>query len=383
MFHVFVKDNSTFESSSFDENHPAVFVYTSGTTGVPKGVKLSDAALNSVAVQMGYMGIFNEGKPFLNIMPPFIAYGVTCGIHLPLCNGMKVVVVPNFSPDKFGDLVKKYKPASIMGVPAFYEALAQSKSIVNMDLSFIECAGVGGDSFNISAEKKVNDFLANHNVPYKISKGYGMTEICSAAVACFAGYNKLGSVGIPFAQNVVSIFNPDTCEECTYNQDGEICFQVPSQMIEYHKNEEETKNILQIHSDGSSWIHSGDFGHMDEDGYVFIVGRIKRIIVRPDGHNVWPSVIENVLSEHEKIERCAVVAANSSNRKNGRYPVAFVEPIDDDYDEEKLRKELFDLQSVKIHERESAEKIYFIKEIPFTNVGKVDYQALEKLTEEL
>lgn len=122
-----------------------------------------------------------------------------------------------------------------------------------------------------------------------------MTEVGSAAVACHGKVNKLGNIGIPHCKTIVSVFEPGTEKELTYNQEGEIYISTYAIMLKYTGDEEETEKVLVKHSDGQVWVHSSDIGYMDEDGFIFMKGRMKRMIVRPDGHNVWPSQIEAVI----------------------------------------------------------------------------------------
>ncbi len=374
------KSKQVINEVKYFEEHPAVIVYTGGTTGVPKGVMLSDKALNTVAFQMSKLDtLFVRKKRFLNIMPPFIAYGITCGIHMPLCCGMRVTIVPNFAPENLAKLVLKNKPNSLMGVPSHYEILAKDSRLKGKDLSYLDGCGAGGDAFVPSIEILVNDFLSEHNAPNRISKGYGMTEICSAVSACYSDKNKFGSVGIPFCKNIVGVFDPDTGEEMTYNEKGEICFCSPTMMLGYYKNQEETDKVLKKHKDGKVWVHTNDIGYVDEDGFIFIIGRMKRMIIRADGHNVYPSAIEAVVCQHNAVASCAAVGIKKDENSNGQIAKAFI-VLKPEYANQKevVEKELRELLLKKLPERDQAEEYGFIDELPLTLVGKVDYRALEK-----
>ena len=368
--------------ATYSEERPAVIVYTGGTTGVPKGVCLSDCALNTVVFEMKQTGdnISERRKKFLDIMPPFIAYGITCGIHMPLCLGMRNIVVPNFTPEKLDKLVWKHKPNLMMGVPSHYGLLCKSELLRKKRLPFLEVCGAGGDAFIPALEENVNDFLLEHGAPYKVAKGYGMTEMCSAVTVCFCEKNKLKSTGIPLCKNVVGVFTPGTDEEIPYNTQGEICFLTPTRMMGYLKNEEETKNVLIQHSDGKVWVHTKDIGYVDEDGFVFIINRMKRMIIRSDGHNVFPSVIEEVINTYEAVESCAVVGVTHVDRKNGQLTKAFI-TLKPEYKgkDERVIKELEQLLLQKLPERDTVEAYQIIEELPLTPIGKVDYRALEEM----
>ena len=268
-------------SEPFDPDHSCVMVHTGGTTGSPKGVLLGDVAFNALAQQFAaYEVVFQRQQKLLNVMPPFIAYGYACGVHLPLSLGITVVIIPNLDPAELGKLVLKYKPAHMFGVPAHYQVLAADPRLRKKDLSFVLNFACGGDAISLGAEQAVNDFLSSHGAPYPLAKGYGMTELCSAATAAAGARNKPGTVGLPLPATVVSIFEPGTEVELPIGARGEICISGPSMMQGYYNKPDETAIIMRRHADGRVWIHSGDIGYMDEEGYVFLDSRIKRMTPR-------------------------------------------------------------------------------------------------------
>ena len=351
-----------------------VMVHTGGTTGTPKTVMLSNQNLNTMAMQYALLGIdLNREQSFLNIMPPFIAYGVVLGIHMPLCLGLNDILIPQLDPNKFPNLILKYKPAHLAGVPMHYEQLRTNPKAQKADLSFFCMTGCGGDGMAEGFEIAINEFLFQHNCKYPITKGYGMTEISSAATTNKLKLNKLGSVGIPHLKTTVAVFEVGTDKELPYGESGEICMCSPTVMLGYYNAPEEENKVLMKHSDGNTWIHSGDIGYMDEDGFLYINGRLKRMIIRPDGHNVWPSQIENVILSYPGVENCAVVGLPNPNGKNGKIPTAFIVA-----DNNQVTADAIDAYSKeRLPERDCALGYRFVSEIPLTPIGKVDYRALE------
>ena len=363
----------------YDPQHPCVVVHTGGTTGSPKGVMLTDDNFNAIAQQFSAMDtLFHRGQKLLNIMPPFIAYGFACGVHLPLTQGLAVVIVPNLDPAKLPALIWKYKPEHMFGVPTHYQQLASSALLKNKDLSFIRNYAAGGDSLPVGAEQAVDDFLKAHNVEYPLAKGYGMTEVSSAATAAAGKNNKLGSVGIPLVNTVVSVFEPGTETELPIGERGEVCISGPAMMKGYYGKPEETDIILRRHADGRMWAHTGDLGSMDEDGFVFLDSRIKRMIIRPDGFKVFPSMIENVISRHPSVHQCCVVGCAAKEQTQGRLPFVFV-VLDPESDKKKRQivKELRQLCHEELPEYVQPVGYKFLPELPLTPVGKVDYRKLE------
>lgn len=363
----------------YDPDHACVVVHTGGTTGSPKGVMLTDDCFNGIALQFqAYPKLFHRGQKLMNVMPPFIAYGFACGIHLPLVLGFTVVIIPNLDPAKLGSLVLKHKPEHMFGVPTHYQQLAADPKLRDKDLSFIINYAAGGDSLSRGAEQTVNDFLAAHGARYPIAKGYGMTEVSSAATVAAGLDNKPGSVGIPMVNTVVAAFEPGTDQELPIGQRGELCISGPCLMKGYYNKADETAMILRRHPDGRIWVHTGDMGYLDEDGFVFLDSRIKRMIIRHDGFKVFPSMIENVVSRHPAVHQCSVVGCADKDHTQGRLPFVYIVLKADTTAKKK--------QVIRELERMCAEELpgyvqpvayKFISSMPMTPVGKVDYRQLE------
>ena len=366
----------------YKPNMPVVIEHTGGTTGTPKGVLLSNDAINMIAYHFIISGInFKRDQKWLNIMPPFIAYGVGNGLHLPLVVGMCVIAIPKFEPDKIDELIVLYQPNNFTGVPIHYESIIKSDKLSKADFSKWVLPGVGGDTMNIELEKAANKFLKEHNSQTNVIKGYGLTEVCAAACVTFGKANELGSVGIPFLRNNISIFDKDefgNYYELPYNQRGEICIQSPSVMLEYYKNVEETKSIIRKHSDGSKWVHTGDVGYITENGLIYIDGRTKRIIVRYDGFKIYPFGIENFINSMDEVESCKVVAMPDENHIQGYLPQAniILKPEFRGH-EEKILPKIIAKCKEGLAEYIVPSDYKFVTEFPRTAIGKIDYVAME------
>ena len=363
----------------YDPDHACVVVHTGGTTGSPKGVMLTDDCFNGIALQFqAYPKLFHRGQKLMNIMPPFIAYGFACGIHLPLVLGFTVIIIPNLDPDKLGSLVLKHKAEHMFGVPTHYQQLASDPKLRDKDLSFIINYAAGGDSLSRGAEQTVNDFLAAHGARYPIAKGYGMTEVSSAATVAAGLDNKPGSVGIPMVNTVVAAFEPGTDQELPIGQRGELCISGPCLMKGYYNKPEETAILLRRHPDGRVWAHTGDMGYLDEDGFVFLDSRIKRMIIRHDGFKVFPSMIENVVSRHPAVHQCSVVGCADKDHTQGRLPFVYIVlKADTTAKKKQVIRELERMCAEELPEYVQPVAYKFISSMPMTPVGKVDYRQLE------
>ena len=361
-----------------ESNVPAAIVYTGGTTGEPKGAILTNSCLNAPCYQYKFADIPRGiNDRFLDIMPPFIAYGLVDGLHLPLTLGMENIIIPKFDPNEFAELLLKYRPAHFMGIPNHFEMLMSNKKISNKDLSFIINAGCGGDVVPSALEKRFNEFLNEHKNKSMMRIGYGMTE--NSAMSIFDlnnGMTKIGSIGIPFQKMNIGVFDEDG-NECSYNEVGELYITSPEIIKEYHNNPDETrKTIIDVH--GTRWIKTGDYAKIDNDGHVYIIGRKKLMFIRPDGHNVFPDLISDTILGCPLVEKVSVIGIKSKYNDNGKIPTAIVVLNDKNMDKELAKREILEFQSHCLGERDGAIDIRFRDSLPLTPIGKVDTMQLER-----
>ena len=373
--------NAVAEEAPYEGDATVAITYTGGTTGFPKGVMLTNDSINAVAFNFAHAGIvYEKGQRFLGIMPIFSSYGLVCGIHMPLSMGLELALIPKFLPLKMGEYMKKYKPEHMIATPAFYEILIDSEEMKDFDLSFVLTLGSGGDSMNAGLEAKMKTFMETHNIRYPLAQGYGMSEVSAAATFCVNDRYKPGSVGIPCVATVIGIFDPETGEELGYNTPGEVCITGDTMMKGYYNNEAETNHVMRKHADGKVWIHSGDIGTIDEDGFVYIQGRVKRMITRFDGHKVFPVTIESFIGEHELVHSCSVIGVNDRERTQGQYPMAVIELVSgvDVSRRDEICREIYHKCQEQLEERGRPVAVVCVNEVPLTAMGKNDYRTLEK-----
>lgn len=372
------KDSSKDVKVSYKPSMLALIEYTGGTTGTSKGVMLSNENVNAVIEQTTYSGVpIKRGETWLSVAFPFTAYSLICSQHMLFSLGLTTYLCFDLEIEKVEKQLLKNKINHMANTPLMWEQLINSKCVEKMDLSFIIAPTVGADSLDIPKEKQINEFLEKHNCAFKVCKGYGMTEVSSGiCITPNNEVNKLGSVGIPFNLTTVAIFDLDTEKELTYGEQGEICIQGPSVMLGYHKNEEANQEILRRHADGQIWLHSRDLGHMDEDGFVFIDGRIKRMIIDSMGFKIFAPVVENVIYDVPEVEKCCVVGAKDTENNVGQIPIAFIIPKKD-ADENTLRKDIMKACAEQLPTYSYPSKIIFKETFPYTSAAKVDYRALE------
>ena len=367
-----------------DAGKMALLAHTGGTTGIPKAVMISDFTMNYIADYYTHCFTYTRGQVWGNVMIPFVIYGILTCMHMPLSLGLTIAVIPKFDVREWKQYIKKYHFNYVLGVPSYVNPLVDDKRQEDIDLSGLYVCGVGGDGMNNEMEEKINRFFRDHGADIEIQKGYGLSEIGSTAVTTLNGINKIGSVGIPLIHNNIMIYNCETGRELKYGETGEICLQCPSRMIGYLDNEEATKDLFWKHEDGNEWLHTGDLGYVDEDGFLFLVGRMKRIILTTGGgvaYKVFPNMIESILDEHKAtLQSCVVGAIDNENQVLRAFCMVgngTLEKTDE------IECELRHSCEEKLPKHARPRFYEFCTQLPLTTVGKVDYRALEKKSAEL
>ena len=378
-FACFSQKSTDIVDYPFEKNRAQAILSTGGTTGEPKGALLTNENFNSMPSQYGVKAKFDRNDKMVAVMPIFHGFGLCNCIHMPLCLGASVILMPKYDSKSLANIFKKYKPSDIMGVPTLMRDILHNKNYSKIDLSFINYIVSGGGPMG-SDEKLFNEFLKERNSDKFITKGYGLTEATSSVTFTFEDCNENNSVGIPLVNTNIMIVQPGTTRELKYNELGEICASGPSIMKSYYKNEEATKQDLIIHEDGKIWLHTGDIGYINNDGKLFVTDRIKRLII-VSGVNVYPSLIEEALSSHPAVKECCVIKIPHSYKFE--VPKAYI-VLNDGYTyDSKLKEELLNLCSLLPNKYYLPEKIQVINELPKTLMNKIDYKLLENEEDKL
>ncbi len=358
----------------------AAILFSGGTTGTSKGILLTNLNFNALAMQTeAAAGCLFPGGVMLSVMPVFHGFGLGIGIHTMLCFGGKCVLVPQLNVAEFPNLFKKHKPNYMAGVPTLFEAMMRNEGMKNVDLSSLKGLFSGGDSLSVELKKKIDEFLKEHGASIQVREGYGTTECVTASCLTPPDYYREGSIGIPYPDTYYKIVIPNTNEEAKVREMGEICIAGPSLMKEYINNPKETSQTLRVHEDGKTYLHTGDLGYMDEDGFIYFVQRLKRMIIT-SGYNVYPSQIENVIDSHEAVMFSTVIGVKDDYKMQRVKAFVVLKPGFSPTDEIKA--------SIKAHCEKNIAKYAMPKEfeyrdsLPKTLVGKVAYRELEKEEEE-
>ena len=354
----------------------AVVLFSGGTTGVTKGIRLTNLNLNALALQTGTMCNYPiTGKTMLAAMPMFHGFGLGVCVHTLMFWGGRSVLVPQVSVKGYSKMLKTAQPNYIAGVPTLYEGITRNKDMDNVDLSCLMGVFSGGDSLTIELKKKIDKFLADHGATVRVREGYGTTECVTAS--CLTPYNKEkeGSIGLPYPDTYYCICKPGTEEEVPFGTDGEICLRGPSVMLGYINHEEENKNTLRKHPDGNIWLHTGDLGYMDDEGFIYFKQRIKRMIIT-SGYTVYPSQIENIIDAVEEVQMSCVIGVPDSYKI--QKVKAFVQLRPGIIPSEEIKAKILAHCKERIAKYAMPYDIEFREQLPKTLVGKIAYIALEK-----
>lgn len=237
----------------------------------------------------------------------------------------------------------------------------------------------------LEQEKMVNHFLHEHNSTASYICGYGMTEFAATVTTSTHLAYKAGSLGIPLCLSNIKIVDPDSGQELTYGKVGEMCFNTRSQMLQYYKQEDETRKIFQKDENGTVWVHTGDLGYVDEDGFVWLKGRMKRIYMSKGAgalSKIFPARVEELLDRHPKINKSAVAVLEDAERLHVQVAFLTLKGQFQTDDNDKIIKEMDDYCRKYLPEHEIPVRYVSVDNIPLTASGKVDYRALETMAKE-
>ena len=359
-----------------DPRDPAVILYSGGTTGVTKGILLSNYNFNALGAQIiATNPMFRPGDSMLAVMPMFHGFGLGVSIHSMLMNGGQCVLVPRFPAESYAKLIKRYKCNFIAGVPTLYEALLRQPVMDGVDLSCLKGVFSGGDSLSVELKKRFDKFLYDHNASIQVREGYGTTECVTASCLTPTHVYKEGSIGQPFPDTYYCIVKPGTQEELPYGEEGEICISGPTVMLGYLDHPEETAQTLQVHPDGRTWVHTGDLGTMDDEGFIYFRQRLKRMIVT-SGYNVYPSQLENILDAHELVQMSCVIGVPDPLKIQKVKAFVMLKP---GVEPTQANKDILMAYCRKnIAKYAMPYDIEFREQLPKTLVGKVAYRVLEE-----
>jgi len=354
----------------------ALILFSGGTTGEPKAIMLSNRNCNALAMQMNASGgPMKSGDKMLCILPMFHGFGLVVGIHSTLINSGTCVLVPKFKADILAALVKKYRPQFMAGVPTLYDSLAADKNFNKIPLDSFIGLFSGGDSLSPEIKERFEKVLRKGGSKIMLREGYGLTESVTACAITPRSEYRERTIGVPCPDTLFKVVKTDTQDECAPMEEGEICVCGPTVMLGYYHDKEATDQVMKKHSDGRLWLHTGDIGCMDNDGFFYFKQRAKRII-KTSGIAVYPSQIEDVLNNHPAVRISCVIGVPHPSQ--GQIPKAYIMLKDGYNAADDLKQDIIESCKKQLMPYSQPRSIEFIDKMPLTHVGKVAFSELEK-----
>ncbi len=352
----------------------AVILYSGGTTGKPKGIMLSNINFIAEGTQCAYWVGMDKDSSILAILPIFHGFGLGVCINAAFMGGGKSILVPTFTPEEVAKLIKTKRPSFVVGVPTLFDALTRHAGFQKTDLSCLKAAFCGADTLPRVVKERFEEIVQRQGGNVKLLEGYGLTEAVTGIMATPVNDYREGSIGVPFPDMLAKIVLPDTMEEVPVGEEGEICVSGPAVMMGYLNQPEETAKTLQTHADGRIWLHTGDIGTMDADGFFYFKLRQKRMI-KSSGMNVYPAQVEDQLYKHPAVaEACVIGVPDSSQVELVRACVVLKDPSKAGAE---MEKELIEHCRKDLIKWSCPREIEFRDELPQTLVGKIAYRVLQ------
>ena len=357
------------------ETHPeadiAVIQYTGGTTGVPKGVMLTHANLYINAQQCGdWFHAAEPGKEkVLGVLPLFHVFAMATVMNFSILKGAEMILHPRFEIKSLLADVHSKKPTLMPGVSTLFAAINQYKQLDKYNLKSLKYCISGGGPLPQEVKKQFEE-----RTGCVLVEGYGLSE-ASPVVSCnpLTGTNKTGSIGMPFPGTILEVVDMDDKETLLgVRETGEICVRAPQVMHGYWQQLIETNNTVI-----NGRLYTGDVGYMDENGYFYIVDRLKELIIS-GGYNIYPRTVEEAVYKHEAIAECGVIAIE--HPKRGEVPKVYAVLAEGKQCKE---TDLIEFLKGELPSYAAPRHIEFIDEMPKTMVGKVDKRALKKMHQEM
>ncbi len=351
----------------------AAILFSGGTTGVPKGIVLSNRNLIAEGMQAAAWGGMGGGDSILAILPIFHGFGLGVCVNAAFMAGGKSILVPQFSAEIVAGLLKSAKPNLLVGVPTLYDALSKDPSLAKADLSCLRACFSGADTLPRPVKERFEALVAAHGGKARLLEGYGLTEAVTAIMAMPLAEYREGSIGIPFPDMIAAICRYGTTEELPAGEEGEICIAGPAVMLGYLDDPQATAETLKRHDDGRTWLHTGDLGRRDDDGFFYFTVRAKRMI-KSSGFNVYPAQVEQVLYRHPLVaDACVIGVPDEAQVERVKAVVVLKDPAKEN---DATARALIEFCRERLIKWSCPREIEFRRELPKTRIGKIDFKVL-------
>lgn len=357
-----------------DPDKPAVFLNGGGTTGKSKTIKLSSRAINEIVFRMSKLDrIHRPGEDAeIIVLPLFHCFGLCVAMHMPMCNGAKLIPMMQFDAKMFNRLMRQNCVVGILGIPVMFKKLMDEKHFDNKGLKNLRMAFCGGDDAPQYILDDFNAALEKWGATGRLREGYGLTEVGSVCCVNSNTVYRKGSIGLPLEGVIMDIWD-DNQKPLPNGEIGEIVIAGPTIMSGYYTDDGSDGEGLYVDEKGEKWVLSGDLGYKDDDGFFYFSGRKKRVIII-SGYNVYPSDIEKKLSEFEFVkESCCVKGFNKAGKPIIRMYVSYT---DSTGDREVYKKKMLECIEKNFSKFSLPQEIIEVPKLPETPLMKVDFMKL-------
>jgi len=354
---------------------PAAILFSGGTTALPKGIVLSHRNLIAEGKMAGGWCRLDAGDAILAVLPIFHGFGLGVCINAAFMAGGKSILVPQFSAAIVAEKIRKDRPTFLVGVPTLFEALVRDPSLATADLSCLRACFCGADTLPRQVKERFEKLVAERGGSVRLLEGYGLTEAVSGIMATPIDEYREGSIGVPLPGMLAKICVPGTTTEAHVGEEGEICVAGPAVMLGYLDDAAATAEALRTHADGRTWLHTGDLGRRDADGFFYFTVRLKRMI-KSSGFNVYPAQVEAALREHPAVADACVIGVPDPQQVER--VVAYVVHSGTGTAGPALAQELVDHCRARLIKWSCPREVHFIDALPQTKVGKIDYRELAR-----
>jgi long-chain acyl-CoA synthetase len=356
-------------------DEPAAILFSGGTTALPKGIVLSNRNFIAQGLQATSWGCIRAGDSILAILPIFHGFGLGVCVNAALMTGATSILVPSFDAASVARLIRRKRPSFLVGVPTLFAALSRDAQLAHADLSFLRAAFCGADSLPRPVKERFEALVAKGGGRLHLLEGYGLTEAVTGIMAMPIDQYREGSIGLPFPDMSAQICVPGSEQEVPVGTEGEICIAGPAVMLGYLDDPEATRYALRCHADGRFWLHTGDLGRQDADGFFYFSVRLKRMI-KSSGFNVYPAQVEAVLIRHPLVAEVCVIGVPDPEQIER--VVAWVVPKDAIANDEHSSQILIAHCRDHVIKWSCPREIRFCSSLPRTRVGKIDYRSLQQ-----
>ena len=364
---------STLPAETAGPDDLAAILFSGGTTSSPKAVALSNRNFIAEGIQASTWVGLSGGHSLLAIMPLFHGFGLGVCVNATLMGGGTSILVPTFTARTVATLIRRKRPNFLVGVPTLFDALSRDPALAGIDLSCLKAAFCGADTLPRPVKERFEALVAARGGNVKLLEGYGLTEAVSGIMAMPLDEYREGSIGVPFPDILAAICEPDTTRHLPPGAEGEICICGAPVMSGYLDDPQASALALRRHDDGRTWLHTGDLGRMDAEGFFYFTCRLKRMI-KSSGFNVYPAQVEAVLYGHEAVKDACVVGIPDPQQVER--VKAFVVPKPGVDASPTLADELIAHCRGRLIKWSCPREVEFRESLPTTRLGKIDYRAL-------